>query len=57
MNIRPVFISSVLNLVVKREVLDENSSFRNEPLEFHGPDEMLLPGDSGRNSSLKNYQK
>lgn len=57
MNIRPVFISSVLNLVVKREVLDENSSFGNEPLEFHGPDEMLLPGDSGRNSSLKNYQK
>lgn len=56
-NIRPVFIYSALKVVLKREVLDENSSFRNEPQEFHGPGEMLLLGDSGRNLSLKNYQK
>lgn len=56
-NIRPVFIYSALKVVLKREVLDENSSFRNEPQEFHGPGEMLLLGDSGRNLSLKNCQK
>lgn len=56
-NIRPAFISSVLNVVLKMEVLDENLSFRNEPQQFHGPGEMLLLGDSGRNLSLKNYQK
>lgn len=57
MNIRSIIISSVLNVVLKREVLDENSSFKNEPQDFHGPGEMLLPGDSGRNLSLKDYQK